>query len=302
MKHRVRATVRQTKKTENNPFLRVFYGTRGGRVALKVMVNPVTSDLLGRALSTRASARMIPRFVRRTGIDPGRYEKRPYRSYNDFFTRKLADAPAFSADPRDFCSPCDAALTAMEIHADSVFAIKGTDYSVADLLCSRKLADTFEGGLCLIFRLAPENYHRYHWFDGGHILRTRTVRGSLHTVRPIAFEHFDVFKHNCREYAVVETDNFGVAVQIEVGAMFVGRIVNHRGVSRFERGEEKGYFEFGGSTVVVLLRPGCCELDGALLEAGRAGREVPVAVGQVLGRAPEQERRQPDREAKGASE
>jgi phosphatidylserine decarboxylase len=101
---------------------------------------------------------------------------------------------------------------------------------------------------------------------------------------------------------VVETDNFGVAVQIEVGAMFVGRIVNHRGVSRFERGEEKGYFEFGGSTVVVLLRPGCCELDGALLEAGRTGREVPVAVGQVLGRAPEQERRPPDREAKGASE
>lgn len=272
-------------RLEKSPTLRILYNTKAGRVVLKAFVNPAASDLLGRFLSTKASAGFIPGFVRRTGIDTSKYEARKYRSYNDFFTRKLASAPCFSSDRSVLCSPCEGFLTAMEIHEDSIFEIKDTNYSIADLLCSRKLAAQYNGGTCLIFRLAVHNYHRYYYFDSGRVIRAHSVNGCLHTVRPIAFEHFDVYKHNCREYTVMETDNFGSAVQIEVGAMFVGRIVNYPAKQRFSRGEEKGYFEFGGSTVILLLKPGSVSVDKTIVQNSMHGIETEVAVGQPIGRS-----------------
>ena len=261
----------------------MLYSTRGGRMVLKGFINPTTSDMMGRFMCTKASGRLVPGFVKRSGIDMTRFEHKKYRSYNDFFTRKLVSPPGFSQEPRDFCSPCESFVTAMKIREDSVFEIKDTLYSISDLLCSKKLAETYTGGTCVIFRLAVHNYHRYCFFDGGHAVRTHSVSGCLHTVQPIAFEHFDVYKHNSREYTIMETDNFGTVIQIEVGAMFVGKIVNYPAMDRFERGQEKGYFEFGGSTVILLFRPDTVLLDKTIAENSKRGIETPVEIGQKIG-------------------
>ncbi|MDE7107041.1 MAG: phosphatidylserine decarboxylase, partial [Clostridiales bacterium] len=92
-----------------------------------------------------------------------------------------------------------------------------------------------------------------------------------------------VFTENCREYTVLDTDNFGTAVMVEVGAMMVGRIVNAVKVGRFERGQEKGKFEFGGSTVILLLEKDRAEVDDEFFQNTAADKETVVKCGEKIG-------------------
>ena len=179
-------------------------------------------------------------------------------------------------------APCDGKLTAYPITADGLFDIKHSIYSVADLLRDKALAKEYEGGTCLVFRLTPDDFHRYSFMDDGRILESRTLPGVLHTVRPIAFRRYPVFSENAREFAVLETANFGKVIEMEVGALFVGRIVNHP-LTAFTRGEEKGKFEFGGSTVILLLQKDAAVIDEELLENTRASKESIVRLGQKIG-------------------
>jgi phosphatidylserine decarboxylase len=103
-------------------------------------------------------------------------------------------------------------------------------------------------------------------------------------VRPIALEASPVFCENCREYTVIDTDDFGLVTQIEVGALLVGKIANLHGARRVERGEEKGMFLYGGSTVVLLLERDKLDIDNEFFAATERGEETPVVMGQALGR------------------
>lgn len=214
------------------------------------------------------------------------FENLEYKSYNDFFTRRLRDgARKADADENSLISPCDARLTVYQIDDGCRFFIKGREYSVLSLLGGdAETAQLFNGGLCLVFRLCVDDYHRYHWFDGGRILRTAKLGGRLHTVQPIALERYNYYHENSREYALVKTDHFKTALVCEIGALMVGRIVNHD-ARQFSRGDEKGYFEFGGSTVVLLLQKGCAEIDCGILSASAENRETRVLLGQRIGRA-----------------
>ncbi len=267
-----------------NTALTFLYRTVPGRVCLKVAAAPVVSRVIGKLLDTPASAVIIDPFVKRAGIDVSLYEKRPYKSYNDFFTRALADgARTIDKTPSHLISPCDGQLSVYDIGKDSVFYIKNSPYSLSDLLHDEALAEEFSGGFCLIFRLRVDDYHRYIFFDDGRIEATRYIKGILHTVRPVAFERYNVYKQNCREYSIMQTKNFGKAVQVEVGAMLVGKIVNRKNVSEFSRGEEKGHFEYGGSTIVLLLKSGAAEIDDCIRESSRVGFETEVKLGQKIG-------------------
>ena len=152
------------------------------------------------------------------------------------------------------------------------------------MLRNAELAEKFIGGLCLVFRLTVTDYHRYFFFDGGVADGNTFIKGRLHTVQPAALEKRRVFTENCREYTVLETDNFGTAVQVEVGAMMVGRIVNDVKSGRFERGDEKGRFEFGGSTVVLLLQKDKAALDPEFFANTALDRETVVKCGERIGK------------------
>lgn len=263
--------------------VRFLYRTAFGRVVLRLLIRPWVSKAVGGFMSSFLSKPMIKGFVRKNGIDLNEYKGAPYKSYNDFFTRKIMDGGRpFDASPDALCAPCDSALSVYEITPDSRFLIKNGSYSVASLTGSEDMAKEFEGGLCLVFRLAVTDYHRYAFFDSGTAEDSRFIKGVLHTVRPIALERFDFYKENCREVTRLHTDNFGDAVQVEVGAMCVGKIVNN-GKKNFLRSEEKGYFMFGGSTVVLLLKKDAAEIDSEITTNTAWGFETKVTCGEKIG-------------------
>ena len=139
-------------------------------------------------------------------------------------------------------------------------------------------------GVCLVFRLCVDNYHRYCYFDNGRKSKNVFIPGILHTVRPVALNSLPVFTRNSREYTLIKSENFGTVLQMEVGAMLVGKIQNHLGAGKCIRGEEKGYFKYGGSTIVMLVKKGKVHFEEELFDLTDAGFEIPVKMGQKLGR------------------
>lgn len=209
------------------------------------------------------------------------FEDRRYSSFNDFFTRALKPDARDIAPPERFICPCDSALSAYEITPELTFFIKGAPYSVSTLLGGDEAANDFSGGSCLIFRLRVEDYHHYHYFDEGRTVKGPVaIGGVLHTVNPISLGRYNYFHQNSREYTVVDTLHFGRAVYCEIGAMMIGRIVNLKNKG-FHGGDEKGYFEFGGSTVVVLLNKNH-RINSRFYENTSAGIETEVKFGQPL--------------------
>ena len=126
----------------------------------------------------------------------------------------------------------------------------------------------------------------YAYAESGVKSRNRFIEGGLHTVRPVALEERPVFTENCREYCLIKTEKFGTLVQMEVGAMLVGKISNdNMGKGPVKRGEEKGHFEYGGSTIIVLLRRGAAEIREDILQASKEGIETPVKLGEAIGQS-----------------
>ena len=188
-------------------------------------------------------------------------------------------------NPRALIAPCDGRLSAYRISDGLVMPIKQSWYSVSDLLGGDPIAEAYRNGVCLVFRLCVDNYHRYCYIDNGTKGRNIFLPGQLHTVRPIALSRIPVFIRNCREYTVMDTAAFGPVTQIEVGALLVGKILNHDAEARVHRGAEKGMFLYGGSTIVLLLREGAADLPDALFEKTARGEETPVRMGEILGYA-----------------
>ena len=264
-----------------------LYKTTLGRILLKPLTSRALSKAVGAFMETRASKLLIPRFVKKNAIDLDDYETEGWRSFNDFFCRQIKDGRRPCPRETDvLVAPCDGLLTAYRIQDGLVLPIKQSEYSIERLLDDATLAANYRNGLCLVFRLCVWHYHRYAYIETGRKLANRFIPGKLHTVQPIALENRPVFVENCRDYAVIETPNLGKVVQLEVGAMMVGRIENlERGEAEVRRGEEKGRFLFGGSTVVALIEEGRVELDSQLLAASSRGEETPVRLGAVLGKA-----------------
>lgn len=259
--------------------LRLLYHTVPGRLVLKALTRPAASKLAGRVLSSSASKAFIPGFIRKNGIDADRYDLSAVKSYNDFFSRSLK--PEAMAVGDGLVAPCDAKLTAYPITQGACFSIKNSVYDLHEMLGGDPLAQSFQGGMCLIFRLSVDNYHRYCYFDHCRELRWKFIPGVLHTVQPIAFHRYNVYHQNCREYTVLDTAHFGTAVQIEVGALCVGKIENYHRPGAHKKGEEKGKFLFGGSTIVVLLQK--ARIDPEILENTRRGLETVVSMGETIG-------------------
>ncbi len=264
-------------------YLRLLYGTVPGRLVLKLLVHPAVSAAAGGFLDSRLSRILIMPFVKANHISMAGVERPDggFPSFNAFFSRRRRDI-RFDPEPEHVCAPCDGRLSVQRLCRDGRFTVKHTVYSLASLLGSRKLAESFAGGTALLFRLMPGDYHRYHFIDAGEVLYRKTIPGVLHCVRPAALEHFPVYAQNSRQYALLRTEHFGTMIQMEVGALLVGRICNDSGQRRFCRGEEKGYFEYGGSTVILIFRKGRIRLRGDLAAVLRNGEERFVKCGRCV--------------------
>ena len=263
--------------------LRFLYHTPVGRLLLKPLCARPISRLCGRFLDSPLSKILINPFVHRNAIRLEDFDSDNFRCFNDCFSRKIRP----ELRPVDLASnalvaPCDGLLSVYPIQRGTVIPVKQSQYTINDLLGGDPAAARFEGGACLVFRLCVNHYHRYCYPDGGRPLRSGFIPGELHTVRPIALEQLPVFVRNCREYALLETDHLGTVAQIEVGAMLVGKIANHPAPERFERGDEKGMFLYGGSTVILLIEPGRIHIPKEAFALSAEEREIPVCMGERI--------------------
>lgn len=278
-------TSRPSPENTQERVLSALYDHAAGRAVLKVLVSPWVSRAGGAVLSTRVSRIFIKPFVRRAGIPLEDFLGAPYNSYNDFFCRKIKpQLRPVSMDPEEFISPCDSRLTALAITPEQRFFLKGSTYTLESLLRDPDLGQQFSGGWCLIFRLCVDDYHRYCYVADGEKSENVILPGVLHTVNPIACDHYPIYKENAREYSVLQTKQWGQILMMEVGALMVGKIVNHHGAAQVFRGQEKGYFQFGGSTVVLLVGKDRLALNEEILENSQKGLETRVLYGQSIGK------------------
>jgi len=264
--------------------LGALYGNAFGRMLLKPLTAPALSKLAGRFLSTGASRVFIKPFIKNNRIDMSQFEPVEYGSYNDFFSRCIRpEARPIDMDPRHLISPADSKLTALPITEGCRFTLKHTQYTVGSLLKNPALAAQYVGGWALIFRLTVDDYHRYCYAFDAEKGENVVIPGKLHTVNPIANDYFPIYKENAREYTILRTREFGEVIAMEVGALLVGKIVNLQAAASVKRGQEKGYFQFGGSTVVLLLKRDTAILDDDILENSRNGIETVVKFGEKIG-------------------
>ena len=259
-----------------------LYETFFGRCILKILTRPFISKIAGKYMDSPVSRLRIKSFVRKNRIDMTDYIKREYKSFNDFFTREIRDdARNIDMCPSSFISPSDGKVSAFTISDDSSFCIKGSTYTMDELFCDKNIAKDFSGGTMIVIRLTVTDYHRYIYPDWGEKENNVFIPGILHTVQPIAQSRHKIYKTNSREYTILHTENFGDVIQMEVGAMMVGKIVNYHSSCKFSRGEEKGRFEFGGSTIVLMIKKDTIQLNENI--PINSDKEISIKMGEKIG-------------------
>lgn len=280
--------------SKNDAPVRFLHGTSLGRVLLETMLFLRVPKFLGFLLRTPLSHFYIKKFIAKNKIDMSDFnndtEGKQFKSFNDFFTRKKPEsALSFDTEKTHLISPSDSLLSAFKIEDNAVFRIKGFDYTLEDFfqnkkdLLSEKLKEKFSLGDCLVFRLCATDYHRYCYIDDGQQGKNHFIPGKLYSVQPLAAENFRIYTKNRRSWTIMETENFGTVAQIEVGAFSVGGIKNHLNGGHFKKGDEKGYFDLHGSTIVLLFEKDKIILNDEILEKTKNGDEFRVKYGQFIG-------------------
>lgn len=276
-----------TEQGTQDRLLSVLYTSRWGRCAVKLLAQPPVSELAGKLLDTGVSRFLVGPFIRLNHMDMEPYVRTQpgeFTSYNDFFTREIQkEKRPVDQNANHLIAPCDARVSVYPIDGDRSFTVKHTRYTLRSLLHSRELARRYRGGYAIILRLCVTDYHRYIYPVTGVKSDNYRIPGIFHTVNPIAVERADAFKENTREFTLIRNREFGTILQMEVGALMVGRICNYHQAGEVRRGEEKGRFEFGGSTVILLIEPGRARIREDLLRNTGDGCETQVWMGEAIG-------------------
>ena len=261
-----------------------MYSHSAGRLLLKPLLSAAFSKYAGKFLNTWISALLVKPFIRHENMDMSDYREEDYTSFNDFFTRKVKEGfRPLTGDRNTLVSPCDGRISVYPISDKTIFSIKHTEYTLRTLLRSRRLADRYKNGHAFVIRLTVNDYHRYIYAANGRKSKNYHIQGLYHTVNPVANDLAPIYKENTREYTVIHTKEFGDIIQMEVGALMVGKITNHDEDADVCRGEEKGYFEFGGSTVVVFVKQNRLEIREDLIKNTADGYETKILQGDALG-------------------
>ena len=269
--------------------LRFIYESLLGRTLWGIAFNSAgLSEMLGRRYDSPASKKKIPALASTPGCNPEEAEFPPehYENFNAFFTRKLKPgARPFDAAPNLLSSPSDGRVFVYEnLKPTDPVPVKGAQRTLNDL-CQESLPA--ESLAVAVIRLAPVDYHRYHFpCDCEQIENPVVVRGKYHSVNPIALvKRPDVYVENTRQITTLESDVFGSFRYLEVGAFGVGSIIQTAQPGKHAKIDEKGMFKFGGSTVILVFDNARLQWDADLLENTRKGYETLIRMGMTLASA-----------------
>ncbi len=262
--------------------LRFLYGGRlGGLIERRIFSRDAISHIYGWLQRGSRSRARIRGFAEKLSIDVSEAEHplEDYPTLDAFFCRKLRPgARPVDTDPDVLVSPADGRVLVLPGVHDA-FQVKQSRVTLAQLIGDQSLASRYVGGDAIVVRLCPADYHRFHFPDGGVASETELLSGPLHSVHPIALAGGAPSFRNKRTLCRLQTAGFGELLIVEVGAMLVGSIEQTYTAGPVRRGDEKGTFHFGGSTVVLVAEPGRLKLDADLIEASRGELETLVRVG-----------------------
>jgi phosphatidylserine decarboxylase len=266
---------------EQKKILNFLYNTVPGRICLKsVVARPWVSRVRAKYHKSPRSVKDIEPFMKKHNIELDAETVSRFHSFNDFFIRTKPIRCDGSDD--ELIAIATSKLSYFPINDDLRLSIKQSKYTIEDIVQDEKIADRFKGGTCMVFRLAVNDYHRYCHIDSGYIISNKFIPGVLHTIRAVS-QRFNVFARNSREVTLMATQHLGDVLYVEVGALLVGKIQNNQ-KTPFNKFDEKGYFEFGGSTVVVLLNQNIkIEFDEDIQKANANGFETQVEIGERIG-------------------
>lgn len=266
---------RETKKIED---IKHFGGNTLNKIykvsiLTKLLTSKPISKIYGIYNSTKLSKNKINKFINTNNIDMEKYQKEDYKSFNDFFIRKLKN---IKIDKKGFVSPCDAKLLVYKIDKNLKIKVKNITYEINELIDEDL---DYKNGYVFIYRLGLDDYHRFHYIDDGKRIKRKVIRGKLHTVSSSS-DRYKIYKENEREYSILDTENYNRIIYMEVGALLVGKIINYDKAT-FKRGEEKGYFLPGGSTIIIIANN--IKVDKDILKYSKKNIETIVHVGEKVG-------------------
>lgn len=266
-----------------------LYNNKFGKLLMNVIFKRrFTSNLIGFHKNSKYSKKEILPFINtfKINVDEILRPIDSFVSFNDFFIRELKEGSRkVDIDVKSLISPADSKLLTYTIKNDTIIPFKGSRFTIYELLKNHDLANEYIDGVCLVFRLAPVDYHRFCYIDDGYHQEITPINGNLHSVNNFALSSgTKVFQENYREYCVLHTKNIKKVIHIDVGAIGVGRIKQHniKGCS-FKKGQEKGYFEFGGSTIILLFKKNTVKIDSDILKYSENGIETIVKYGSKIG-------------------
>lgn len=280
----------EIEKVAGEKYLNWSYSSPSGKGLVELLFKKkLFSKLYGRYCDTKMSSKKINDFIETFNIDMSTYSKPndQYSSFNEFFIRPLSStARIIPKDKNILISPCDGKISAYaDIDLNNIVQIKGFTYSLKELIQDDETCNLYHGGTCLIFRLCPTDYHRFHFFDNGICGDTTKIKGHYYSVNPIALKNVNkLFCQNKREWSIFHSDNFGDAIYMEVGATCVGSIIqSYSPNSKVTKGDEKGYFKFGGSTVIVFFKKDVVQIHEDILNQTQLGFETSILMGEKIG-------------------
>ncbi|NOX99240.1 MAG: phosphatidylserine decarboxylase [Verrucomicrobia bacterium] len=280
----------KTEKIYGEAYLRWAYETLPGRFMVAAVVKrALFSRWYGWRMDKAVTRELILPFVKKYELDADEFVKScdAFESFNDFFSRKLKaearpvaggeDEVVFAADGRH--------LGFQDVSQIEGIYCKGQSLALGELLGDDALAKSYQKGSLVISRLCPVDYHRFHFCATGQVGESRLINGPLYSVSPIALRrNINILTENKRTITVLETDKFGRILILEIGATNVGSIhQTYQSNSTVVKGEEKGYFEFGGSMTMMLFEPGALVLDEDLVKHSAEGRELYARMGDRMG-------------------
>ena len=280
----------ETEQIYGERWLRLAYESPAGSVLRHLIKRPFFSRWYGRRMAGSSSRSLVDPFIRDFGLDPAEFAESPdsFASFNEFFIRRLKpEARPLASDPGAIVFPCDGRHLGFPdlSRVDSVF-VKGQSFSLPELLGSSKLARRFEGGTLILSRLCPVDYHRYHFPATGTPSPSRLLNGVLFSVSPIALRrNLSYLWQNKRVLTELETKSHGTILMLEIGATNVGSITQTFTPGEpVKRGDERGYFSFGGSSTITLFEPGKITLADDLVEQSSRQTELYAPMGSFLGK------------------
>ncbi|MCS1408895.1 MAG: Phosphatidylserine decarboxylase proenzyme [Verrucomicrobia subdivision 3 bacterium] len=235
-----------------------------------------------------ASCTRIKPFMETFGIDPNEFRKTPdqFNHFNEFFARELkAEARPIDSSARSAVFPADGRHLGFQNLSEvrSVF-VKGQTFNLPALLQDPELAKRYARGTAVVSRLCPTDYHRFHFALSGHPGKPRLIAGPLYSVNPLALRrNLSFLWQNRRMITNLSSPDFGQVAIIEFGATSVGSIrQTFQPEEAAAKGQEKGYFLFGGSATMTFFEPGKVDLAEDLLANTKNQREIYAQMGDVM--------------------